>query len=128
MPFPKIVAKVNKHLTNKFMLLFADWVPPFAVVNHVGRRSGRSYRTPVLAFPTGDGYVFALTYGPDVDWVRNLFAAGEGRLEYGGEEIRVDSFRLVKLVEVKALFPSFFRFILWAISVEDCFMVSVISA
>jgi deazaflavin-dependent oxidoreductase (nitroreductase family) len=48
----------------------------FAIVTHVGRRSGRTYRTPVNVFRDGDRYTFALTYGPESDWVRNVLAAG----------------------------------------------------
>ena len=47
---------------------------------HRGRRSGRSYRTPVNIFATPDGYVIALPYGPGSDWVRNVLAAGEADL------------------------------------------------
>jgi len=68
MPIPKSIANFNKHVTNKFFLLFAGRLSPFAIVNHKGRRSGRSYRTPILAFPMEAGFVFALTYGRDVDW------------------------------------------------------------
>jgi len=46
------------------------------LVVHRGRRSGRVYDTPVLVFPADDGYVIALTYGPDTDWIRNVLAAG----------------------------------------------------
>ena len=80
-PLDDYIAVINKHVTNRFFLLFAKWLPPFAIVNHLGRRSGRRYRTPILAFPTETGFVFVLTYGRDVDWVRNLMASDSGRLE-----------------------------------------------
>lgn len=57
------------------MLPLAGWAPGFAIVHHVGRRSGREYRTPVNLFRRGDGYLFALTYGRG-DWVQNVLAAG----------------------------------------------------
>lgn len=43
-----------------------------AEVEHVGRRSGRTYRNPVNAFRDGDHVTFALTYGRRVDWLRNV--------------------------------------------------------
>ena len=44
------------------------------VVVHRGRRTGRVYQTPVNVFATGDGYVLALTNGPDANWVKNVLA------------------------------------------------------
>jgi deazaflavin-dependent oxidoreductase (nitroreductase family) len=42
---------------------------------HHGRKSGREYRTPVNVFRTRGGFVIALTYGAEADWVRNVLAA-----------------------------------------------------
>ena len=39
-----------------------------------------------MAFQIEDGFVFALTYGRKVDWVRNLLAHDNGVLLYGGED------------------------------------------
>ena len=56
----------------------------FGVLHHVGRRTGRAYATPVLAMPTEDGFVVPMTYGGNVDWCRNLMAAGGGRMLWKG--------------------------------------------
>ncbi|MDT0165771.1 nitroreductase family deazaflavin-dependent oxidoreductase [Actinotalea sp. AC32] len=48
----------------------------FALVRHVGRRSGRTYETPLVLAPVPGGFVAELTYGPRVDWYRNVVAAG----------------------------------------------------
>ena len=50
---------------------FADRLPWFGLLSHVGRRSWRR-TTPLNVFRRGEGYLFALTYGPDVDWVRTM--------------------------------------------------------
>ena len=76
MAVPKGVARFNKRVTNHVTNHIAGWMPGFAIVSHVGRRSGKSYRTPVNVFRDRDRYVFALTYGADADWVRNVIAAG----------------------------------------------------
>jgi deazaflavin-dependent oxidoreductase (nitroreductase family) len=89
MPIPKLVAALNKKATNHVTTPFARHLPGFAVVTHLGRRSGRSYRTPVNVFRRGDDYVFALTYGPDADWVRNVEAAGECDIESRGRTIHL---------------------------------------
>jgi len=76
MAIPKAVARFNKHVTNHVSGPVARHLPGFAVVTHVGRRSGRTYQTPVNMFRDGERYVFALTYGADSQWVKNVMAAG----------------------------------------------------
>ena len=58
---------------------------PFIELEHVGRHSGRVYRVPLNAFRTGDTVTFARTYGPRVDWLRNVRAAGGCRARIGRE-------------------------------------------
>jgi deazaflavin-dependent oxidoreductase (nitroreductase family) len=89
MPIPKGVARFNKRVTNRVTSLVAGWVPGFAIVSHVGRRSGRRYRTPVNVFRDGARYVFALTYGADADWVRNVVAAGGCEIRTRGRSIEL---------------------------------------
>ena len=55
---------------------FAGRLPGFGILVYRGRTSGRPYRTPINVFRHGDEMVFALTYGPDVQWVKNVQAAG----------------------------------------------------
>ena len=54
------------------------------VVGHVGRTSGRSYRTPVEAMAVDDGFIVMLVYGSRSDWVQNVLAAGTATLEVDG--------------------------------------------
>jgi deazaflavin-dependent oxidoreductase (nitroreductase family) len=69
----------NKYVTNRLLRGFASVSHgPFAVIHHVGRRSGKPYETTIMVWPTREGFVIALTYGPNVDWYRNLQAAGGG--------------------------------------------------
>ena len=55
---------------------------------------GRLYQTPVNVFAAKDSYVFALTYGPDTDWVKNVRAAGGCELRTRGRAIQLTSPRL----------------------------------
>jgi deazaflavin-dependent oxidoreductase (nitroreductase family) len=80
-PIPKRVARFNRRVTNRITRRFAGRLPGFAIVTHRGRRSGRTYETPVNVFRDGDRYVFALTYGADSDWVQNVIAAGGCEIE-----------------------------------------------
>jgi deazaflavin-dependent oxidoreductase (nitroreductase family) len=63
---------------------------PFSLVRHVGRRSGRVYETPLILAEVPDGFVAELTYGPDVDWYRNVVAAGGCTVIHHGREYAVD--------------------------------------
>jgi deazaflavin-dependent oxidoreductase (nitroreductase family) len=69
----------------------AKRLPAFAILTHRGRKSGRSYRTPLNVFRRGDEYFFFLTYGSDVQWVKNVLASGTCSIETRG--------RVVDLVE-----------------------------
>jgi len=42
----------------------------------MGRKSGRTYRTPVLASYVGETIIIPLSYGENVDWLRNILAQG----------------------------------------------------
>lgn len=81
MPAPRWVARANKVGLNRITKYVAPWAPGWAVVIHRGRKSGRTFHTPLWAFRRGDRYVIALTYGPDADWVRNVLAAGGCELQ-----------------------------------------------
>lgn len=91
MPIPPWVARFNRTVTNRLTRPLASRLPGFGVVVHTGRRTGRTYRTPVNVFMTSVGYRVALTYGSRSAWVRNVRAAGECRLETRGrvEHLRV---------------------------------------
>jgi deazaflavin-dependent oxidoreductase (nitroreductase family) len=75
------VAAFNLAITNRVTSPFAHRLPGFGLITHVGRTSGRLYRTPVNVFRTSDGFMIALTYGQEAQWVKNILAAGGCRLE-----------------------------------------------
>jgi deazaflavin-dependent oxidoreductase (nitroreductase family) len=89
MPIPQAVATFNKRVTNRITGPFAAVLPGFAVVTHVGRKSGQTYTTPVNMFRRGADYVFAMTYGPNADWVRNVDAAGGATIRTRGHTVRL---------------------------------------
>jgi deazaflavin-dependent oxidoreductase (nitroreductase family) len=95
MPAPRSIARFNKRFTNRLTLRVAGYLPGFAIVSHVGRKSGRVYHTPVNAFRTEDGYIIALTYGAQSDWVKNVLAAGWCELQTRGWRARLSDPRIV---------------------------------
>jgi len=84
----------TRRFVNPLTRLIAGRLPGFGILLYRGRRSGTEYRTPMNVFRRGDEYVFALTYGPDVQWVKNIVAAGECRLVTGGRTVRLIGPRL----------------------------------
>lgn len=65
----------NKYIFNRIILWFARRNKgPFTVVIHKGRRSGRIYKTPVLASFVDESILIPLSYGEHVDWLRNVLA------------------------------------------------------
>jgi len=120
MTIPKFITRINKHLTNKLILLFAGWLPPFAVIHHTGRHSGHEYKTPVLAFRYKNGLVVTLTYGRNVDWLKNLIAKGSGSVELGGRSESVSGFQIEPYHSDPQIYPIWVRFFLSLISVKEC--------
>jgi deazaflavin-dependent oxidoreductase (nitroreductase family) len=114
-PLPPWLARFNRVVTNPLARPVAARLPGFAVVRHVGRRSGRLYRTPVNLFRSSDRYVIALTYGAERDWVKNVLAAGGCGVETRGRTVRLTDPRVVK--GDHAVVPPAVRQILKAIGV-----------
>jgi deazaflavin-dependent oxidoreductase (nitroreductase family) len=82
---------VNRYV-NPFTRPVAKRLPGFAILSHRGRKTGRTYRTPINVLHKDNGYYFIfLTYGSDVQWVKNVLATGSCSIETRG--------RVVELVE-----------------------------
>jgi deazaflavin-dependent oxidoreductase (nitroreductase family) len=118
MPLPKRLARFNRVVTNPVLQHAAKRLPGFAVVHHVGRRSGRAFSNPVNLFRHGDRYVIALTYGADSQWVRNVLAAGAFDVESRDKRIHLTGPEIVHDPSA-ALVPAPIRPILRALQVSD---------
>ncbi len=86
----------------------AERVPPFVVVHHVGRSSGRPYLTPVVAFAGRDEDASSLVasplvWGRDADWCRNVRRAGRYTLTRRRRDYLVDDLRIVGAAEAAGL-------------------------
>ena len=78
------VAAFNKRVNNPIQRQYAWLLPPWAIIVHTGRTSGRRYRTPVNAFKRGSILAVAMLYGERSDWAQNLLSAGGGQIVRGG--------------------------------------------
>jgi deazaflavin-dependent oxidoreductase (nitroreductase family) len=91
MPMPSWWGHINKRVFNPRAIASGKW----PVLTHVGRTSGRTYRTPLDAHPVDRGYLFVLVYGSGSDWVQNVLAAGHARLRVDGREMELVAPRIV---------------------------------
>ena len=78
---------------------------PFSIVTSVGRKSGRIYETPIIVQPTEGGFMIELTYGDQVQWYRNVLAAGGCKLTYKGIGYAVIGIEPVDAATGLAAFP-----------------------
>jgi deazaflavin-dependent oxidoreductase (nitroreductase family) len=85
------LAAFNLAVTNRITSRFAGTLPGFGIITHVGRKSGRIYHTPVNVFRASDGFLIALTYGQESEWVKNVMAAGGCKLKTRGEQYQLTS-------------------------------------
>ena len=99
MQLPQWLARFNRHVTNPIQRIWAGYAPTFGILEHVGRKSGKTYRTPLTVFTTDDGVAILLTYGPDRDWLKNITASGGGRLKRYGRAFAVADPHLVTKAE-----------------------------
>ncbi|GAA1860659.1 hypothetical protein [Myceligenerans crystallogenes] len=95
----RAVRHFNRSATNKLQLRTAGKAGSTnrGLLHHRGRTSGREYVTPLGPSRCEGGFEIALPYGTDVDWLRNLRAAGSAVLETGGRRYRVDRPEIVPL-------------------------------
>jgi deazaflavin-dependent oxidoreductase (nitroreductase family) len=89
------LAKINIAVTNRITSLFAGWLPGFGILTHVGRKSGKVYRTPVNVFRAPNGFIIALTYSSQSEWVQNVLAAGRCELKTRGKTYQLSSPKVV---------------------------------
>jgi deazaflavin-dependent oxidoreductase (nitroreductase family) len=115
------VRRFNRAVTNPRVLRSAGSPGASAsVIRHRGRVSGRVYETPVGPFAVGDGFVIALPYGPDADWVRNVLAHGSATLVHEGHTEPVHQPEVVATAEVVRKLPSSQQRTLRLFGVDQC--------
>lgn len=118
MVMPRKLAHLNKRFINRFMVRIAPYVPGLAVLHHRGRRSGRRFSIPINVFVRGERYVFALTYGSDTDWLRNVLAAGRCTITTRGRVVPLHSPRVYR-DEQRAQMRPVVRWVLGLIGVTE---------
>ncbi|MEZ5239947.1 MAG: hypothetical protein R2716_13695 [Microthrixaceae bacterium] len=101
-----LVRRMNRAVMNPMQMRSAGTPGAYAsIIRHQGRSSGRTYETPVVVEPTGEGFVIALPYGDRADWVRNVLAAGSATIVHEDETFEVSEPELVPMEQVADSFP-----------------------
>ena len=117
------VAAFNLAVTNRVTSRFAARLPGFGILTHVGRKSGKLYRTPVNVFRATEGFLIALTYGRESEWVRNVLAAGGCELETRHVLYQLSAPTVVH-DPARRRFPLFVRIVLRLIGANDFMQLS----
>jgi len=105
-PVVDVIRRMNRSVTNPRVMRTAGTAQTqTSVIEHVGRKSGRTYETPVDIIPTRTGLLIALPYGTRADWLRNVLAAGSATVAMGGERVDVERPTIVATPDVAALIP-----------------------
>jgi hypothetical protein len=84
---------------------------PWSCIEHVGRVSGTVYRTPVLPVVAGSHVYVPLAYGVDVNWARNVRAAGHCRMQRHDHVLELDEPAVIGAGEHPGI-PAWYRAVL----------------
>jgi deazaflavin-dependent oxidoreductase (nitroreductase family) len=112
------LAKFNIAVTNRITGLFAGWLPGFGILTHVGRKSGKVYRTPINVFQVSNGFIIALTYSSQSEWVKNVLAARGCELKTRGREYQFSSPNVVH-DPTRRRFPFLVRIVLRLVGASE---------
>jgi deazaflavin-dependent oxidoreductase (nitroreductase family) len=99
-----------------------------SLVRHTGRKSGAHYETPVVAEQTPDGFVIALPYGSQSDWLKNVVSAGSATLLHEGEAYVVGAPHLEAIESADAFFSSSDQRTHRLFGVRECLWLTRITA
>ena len=104
-PVLNAVRRLNLRVMNPRQMATAGQPGAFAqILRHTGRTSGQTYETPLGIEPTEDGFVIALVYGNDTQWLRNVLASGHAEVVRDDATYKVDCPEVVPVEDVVACF------------------------
>lgn len=119
-----VVCRFNRAFGNPHQMKTAGTAGAYAsVIRHVGRKTGRSYETPMVPFASEDGFVIALPYGSGTDWVRNVMASGFATIVHEGKTYRVDQPELVPTAMAAPYMPAKEQRELRRFAIDQCLRV-----
>ncbi len=120
-PVVSAVRRLNLRVMNPRQMQTAGQPGAFAqILRHTGRTSGRPYETPLGIEPTDDGFVIALVYGDDTQWLRNVLASGHAEVVRDDVTYAVERPEVVPLADVIDWFKPSDRRLFGLFSVRNC--------
>jgi deazaflavin-dependent oxidoreductase (nitroreductase family) len=113
--------RVGIRLLNPLMLSLAGSprLPMLAVIYHRGRRSGRSYATPLGARPMADGFVIPVTFGERANWFRNMQATGGCEIRWKGANYSLTDPEVIDWATARSAFYPVERILMPIIGIEQ---------
>ncbi len=126
MPISNSLRYLNKKFTNKIIGCWAGKKgSPFSLVLHSGKKSGKKFQTPVIAVKQDSKFLFALTYGAQVDWYRNILANGCAGIKHQGNEYKLEKPISLPVESGRKLFPQSLRIFLLLLKVTNYFEMHI---
>jgi deazaflavin-dependent oxidoreductase (nitroreductase family) len=83
--------------------------PLWGIIRYSGRRSGRSYATPVVVQRTRDGFLIPMPFGDATQWARNILAAGGVTIRWRAGEYRAVDPEVIDWPAARSGFPLLLR-------------------
>jgi deazaflavin-dependent oxidoreductase (nitroreductase family) len=110
-PRTRRVVRFVAQFVNPVVVLIAGrrWMPILGVLHHVGRRTGRSYATPLGMRRLGNSFVMPRTFGEDAAWYRNVLAAGGCSVTYLGKDYTLVEPEVIDYATAAPAFPGYER-------------------
>jgi deazaflavin-dependent oxidoreductase (nitroreductase family) len=98
-----------------------------SVIRHVGRRSGRTYETPVVAVEHDDSFLIAIPYGGRTDWAKNVLASGKATVVTHGQTYGVDQPQVIPMTEATRYFGAKEQKLHRRFAVDTCLQVHCVA-
>ncbi len=98
-----------------------------SVVRHLGRRTGRTYETPVVAVEHEGSFLIALPYGGRTDWMKNVVASGKATVLTRGRAYEVDQPEVIAMADATGYFRPKEQKLHRRFSVDTCLRVHIFS-
>lgn len=124
MTLPRSIGAFASHRLNPVIRPIVLRLPGIGLLRHTGRVSGRTYEIPMAGFRRNGTVTFALTYGPQADWVRNVVASGTCTFTDGSRTLTLVNPRLVHDPS-RARFPRLVRLPLGLMRISDALIMDI---